>query len=274
MAAAVRDQDAVVHLAFVIPKISATGVDCEKRPDWAREINVGGTGNLLAAMSAEPRKPALIFASSLHVFGQTQDRKPPRKVTDRVRPVEHYAHHKVECEGMVRAYSGRWAIFRLAAALPVRLILDPGVFDVPLGNRIEYIHSRDVATAIANALDCPAVWGRTWLIGGGSRCQFYYRDLVTQVLQGTGVGMLPSTAFSTTPFSTDWLDTLESQRLLGYQQHTLEDYVRDVQAAMGWRRFVVPLVRPLLRLSLLKQSPYYRQRKAAAKGLPRVVQAG
>ncbi len=50
VAAAVRGQHVVVHLAFIIPKMSATGVESEDRPDWAREINVGGTQNLIDAM--------------------------------------------------------------------------------------------------------------------------------------------------------------------------------------------------------------------------------
>jgi len=36
VAAAVQGQEVVVHLAFIIPKLSATGVESEKRPDWAR----------------------------------------------------------------------------------------------------------------------------------------------------------------------------------------------------------------------------------------------
>ena len=52
VAAAVRDQDAVIHLAFIIPKLSATGFESEDHPDWAREINVGGTRILIEAVKA------------------------------------------------------------------------------------------------------------------------------------------------------------------------------------------------------------------------------
>lgn len=263
--AAVRDQDAVVHLAFVLPRLSATGVNSEDRPDWARAINVGGTLNLLAALQAQRPAPKLIFASSLHVFGRTQDRQPPRTVADPVQPVENYALHKVACEEMVKAASLEWAIFRLAAAMPVRLILDPGMFDVPLDNRIEFVHTRDVAVAIANALERDRVWRRTWLIGGGSRCQYFYRQIVTQVLEAVGVGMLPESAFSTTPFSTDWLDTSESQQLLDYQRRTLRDYIQDLRALLGYRRPLVSLVRPWIRRKLLDQSPFYHQGLALAR---------
>ena len=259
VAAAVRNQDVVVHLAFIIPKLSATGVQSEERPDWAWEVNVGGTRNLLAAMKALERPPAILFASSYHIYGRTQEQAPPRRVTDPPQPIEHYAHHKVECERMVRASGLRWAVFRLAAALPISIKLDPGMFDVPLDNRIEFVHTRDVGTAIANAVDNELVWGKVLHIGGGPRCQYYYREIVERILGAMGVGMLPEEAFSRVPFPTDWLDTKESQELLHYQQRDLDDYVRDMLALIGYKRYFISLFRPLVRRRLLARSPYYRE---------------
>jgi len=260
LAAAVRDQDVVIHTGFVIPHLSATGMRCEDRPEWAREINVGGTHNLLQAMLACSKPPALIFTSSLHVYGPSQHMEPPRSVDDPLRPMEHYAHHKIECERMIRASGLQWAIFRLAAALPVRLILDAGMFEVPLAHRIEYVHGSDVGLALATAVDCPGVWGRTMHLGGGPRCQYYYRDLVRRVLSAAGVGMLPDEAFTTRPFSVDWLDTAESQRLLHYQHHTLDDYVADMRRRMGLLHALILLDRPLVRYIVLDRSPYLRDK--------------
>ncbi|MGD8791900.1 MAG: NAD(P)-dependent oxidoreductase [Anaerolineae bacterium] len=258
LAAAVRGQDVVVHLAFIIPKLSATGFESEDHPDWAREVNVGGTRYLIEAMQAQPRPPRLVFASSYHIYGRTQDQPPPRTAADPVQPIEHYAQHKVECEALVRASGLPWAILRLAASLPLSMKLDPGMFDVPPDNRMEYVHTRDAGLAFATAVDTPGVWGRVLLIGGGPRCQYTYREITTRVLAGMGLGALPDEAFCTTPFPTDWLDTAESQRLLRYQRHTLDDYVRDMQTRLGRRRPLIRACRPLVRYLLLKQSPYYR----------------
>lgn len=258
VAAAVQGQDVVVHLAFIIPKLSATGVDCERRPDWAYEINVGGTAHLLQAMQAMPRPPKILFTSSCHVYGRTQHQPPPRTVADPVQPVEHYTRHKIECERMVRDSGLQWSIFRLAATLPITMILDPGMFDVPLNNRIEYVHTRDVGLAIANGVRSEEIWGKVLLIGGGPRCQFVYREIAERILEAIGVGMLPEEAFSTTPFAVDWLDTTESQRLLNYQQRDLDDYVRDLVQFLGPRLYLVRLFRPFLRQWLLSRSPYFR----------------
>lgn len=255
---AVHGQDIVVHLAFVIPTLSATGVSCEDEPDWARAINVGGTQNLIQAMEAQSQMPRMIFASSLHVYGRTQELQPPRTVDDPVQPVEHYAHHKVACEDRIRESGLTWTILRLGAAFPVRLILDPGMFDVPLENRIEFVHRRDVATAIVHAVTSQVVWGHTWLIGGGPSCQVVYREVVERGLKSMGVGMIPEAAFSKTPYSTDWLDTRASEKVLQFQQRTLDDYVQELSAVLGFRRTLVRLFQPLVRAWFLSQSPYYR----------------
>ncbi len=251
VAQAVEDQEAVVHLAFVIPKLSATGRSSEVDPAWSRSINVGGTQNLISALAAQPRPARLVFVSSLHVYGLTQNLPPPRTVQEVPHPVEHYARHKLECERLVEGSGLTWAILRLGAAPPTRLILDRGMFEVPLDNRIEFVHRRDVALAIANALESSEVWGRIWLIGGGPRCQVYQRDLVAPVLEAIGVGMLPDSAFTTAPFATEWLDTAESQRVLDFQRRTLDDYVRDVLAAIGPRRHLIRLFRPSIRAWML-----------------------
>jgi nucleoside-diphosphate-sugar epimerase len=230
-------------------------VNSEEEPDWAREINVGGTKNLIQAILAQPQPPKLLFSSSFHIYGYTQDQIPPRKVTDLPQPVEHYAHHKVECERMVRESGLDWSIFRLAAALPLRLIMDSGMFDVALDNRIEFVHTRDVGLAIANALEIEEAWGKVWHIGGGAACQLTQRQLVESVLGTVGLGMLPEDAFPSEPYPTDWLDTTESQRVLKFQRYTLQDYLRDLRARLGFRRYFVWLLSPVIRLWLLSKSP-------------------
>jgi nucleoside-diphosphate-sugar epimerase len=269
VASAVQGQDVVVHLAFIIPKMSATGVESEKRPDWAREINIGGTRNLVNAMKALPVSPRLIFASSYHVFGRTQDQTPPRRITDPVQPSEYYSHHKVACERLVKLSGLDWAILRLAATLPLAIKLDPGMFDVPLDNRMEFVHTRDVGTAIANAVTSRDIWSRTLLIGGGPSCQYTYREIVRGILDAMGVGMLPEEAFGSTPFPTDWVDSSESQRLLDYQQRDLEDYIEEMVKLAGFKRHLIRAFRPLVRQGLLMKSPHqWRSRFRLAKQAP------
>jgi short-subunit dehydrogenase len=135
------------------------------------------------------------------------------------------------------------------------------MFEIRLDNRMEYVHNRDVGLALANAVTSSAIWGRILHIGGGARCQYTYREIVEKVLDGVGVGMLPEQAFSRRPFSTDWIDTQESQRLLRFQRYTLDDYIREFAAKLGFRRFLARLFKPVVRLALLSRSPYYGLRR-------------
>ncbi len=272
VAAAVRDVEVVIHLAFILPKLSATGIESEKEPELARRVNVGGTRNLIRAMRAQPILPRLIFSSSLHVYGMTQHLPPPRTADELPQPVEHYARHKVICERMVRISGLRWSILRFGAVLPLSVRPDPGMFDVPLSNRIEFVHTRDVGVALANAVASDAIWGRVLLIGGGPGCQVTYRQMMTSILTAMGVGPLPDSAFTLEPFATDWLDTRESERLLHYQRRTLADFTRDLALRLGPRRLLARVFRPLVRAWLMRQSPtVQRARRSPWTGQVAVV---
>ena len=189
-------------------------------------------------------------------------------MTDPVNPVEHYSRHKVEVEEMVRASGLNWCIFRLGASMPIQMIFDTGMFDVPVDNRIEYVYRGDVALAIANALETDKAWGRLWLIGGGPRNQYLYGDMAAKILDAMGVGMLPTEAFTTEPFPVDWMDTQESQRVLQFQRHTLDDYVAEMREKLGWRRAFVRIFRPIVRAWLLSKSPYYAQNRKKGRLAP------
>jgi nucleoside-diphosphate-sugar epimerase len=145
--------------------------------------------------------------------------------------------------------------------------MDPGMFDIPLDNRMEYVHTKDAGLAFANAAGSQEVWRKILHVGGGPRCQYTYRQVAEAILEGFGVGVLPEEAYAVVPFPTDWLDSGESQRLLQYQRHTqrhtLDDYVQDMIALMGSRRRFVRAFRPMIRNMLLNQSPYYRSGKAS-----------
>jgi nucleoside-diphosphate-sugar epimerase len=251
--AAVKDQEVIIHLAYVLPPQS------EDQPDLARAINVEGTRALLEAARSVSRPPRFLFASSLEVFGYTQDQPPPRRVTDPVRATDHYSAHKIACEAMVKASGLPWSIFRFSDIPPFHLRSPhPIMFCIPLTTRFEVIHLDDAALALANGLNCDAIWGKVLLIGGGPRCQVLYREYLGRMLDMMGIGMLPERAFGTAPFPTDWLDTEESQRLLTYQRHSFDDIMQELMRVVGYKRQLAKVVSPLVRWWILRLSPFYR----------------
>ncbi len=254
VAGAVAGCDIVVHLAAIIPPGS------DHDPATAEADNVGGTTNVINAVAAAPVPPKLIYASSLALFGPTQHQPPPRTLVDPIKVTDHYTRHKAACEALLHDSGLQVAILRFGAVIPLAVLgaIDPLMFEVPLTDRIEFVHTWDVGLALANAIDSSEIWGRTFLIGGGPRCQLYQRELISKPLEAVGIGMLPDAAFGTTPYHTDWLDTTESQAVLQYQRFTFDDYVRDMLAVVGWRRRAIRPLRPIIRRALLRKSTYLR----------------
>lgn len=253
--AAMKDIDVVLHLAAIIPPLS------EKNKELSRKVNVGGTKNILDAMKAQTAPPKLVFSSSIAIYGDTKRKTPPITVNDAPAPVEDYAHHKVECEEMIRASGLTWTVLRFAAAIPLNIStdIDPIMFDIALDTRIEFVHTRDVGLAVANAVTCEEARGKILIIGGGKKCQMSYREFVGKALESMGVGMLPDEAFGPVPFHTDWYDTDESQRLLKFQRHSYDDFLREMQQLLGFKRYLARVFRPLVRRMLLSKSPYYKK---------------
>lgn len=270
VACAVEGQDVIVHLAFIIPKHSCVDGDIDANPEWAREINVGGTRHLIEEAQRLARAPRIVFASSVAVYGPTAHLAPPRTASDPLYPVDAYSQHKVACEQLVRGSGLPWTVLRLGAALPLRLTHLSAMFDVPLDTRMEFVDPRDAGLAFARAVSEPAAEGKILLVGGGERCQFSYHEMVRIVLEAAGVGMLPAEAFARAPFYTDWLDTAESQRLLRYQRYGLDDYARELRRKLGVRWVLARIFRPLVQRWLLAQSPYWRQAQGRAPHIPKV----
>lgn len=251
---AVTGVDAIIHLAAIIPPLS------DQKPALALAVNVEGTRNLIEAAGRQPARLKFIFTSTYDVYGDTQHLPPPRTVDMPVNPQDAYARHKVEAEAIIRAGDVNWCIFRLASAIPAELSLkyQSMMFEVPLDDRLEYIHPADVALAICNAVERDDVWHKTMHLGGGPRCQLRERDLVQGAFEALGIGALPEAAFGRQHYYTDWLDTAESQRLLQYQRYTFDDHIAGMKRALGWQVHAIRLLRPLIRASLLRQSKYLK----------------
>ena len=260
VAAAVQDRDVVIHLGFILPPAT------EERPEWARDVNVGGTKSLLQAMKDLRSRPKIVFASSFSIYGDCQDKPPPRTASDPVQPTDNYNQHKVECENLVRESGLAWLIVRLAVVPPRGLGgFSPTMFDVPADARVEFVHPADVGLAIANAVISNEVWGKTLLIGGGADSQLRYRDFVGQMMEAMGVGRLPDSAFAASASAyTDWLDTAESQSLLHYQEHSFQEFVQEVAGSLGFIRYLMRLFAPLIRWWMLSKSPYYKASRSGA----------
>lgn len=258
---AVEDVNCIIHLAGVIPPLS------EKRPDFARAVNVEGTRTILGAAEARDKKTKFVFASSVSTFGPTMHLPPPRTAKDPLVATDIYTETKIACEAIVRTCRLPWTILRFTAAPPmvINMSVQSLLFEMPLDQRIEFVHSRDVGLACANTVKAETS-GKTLLIGGGKLSQMIQREFVSRMMKSMGLEIPPESAFKvpkkpTEYYYTDWLDTEESQRLLEYQTRTFDQYLEEMKSMMGVKRLAARLFKRQAMKRLVSASPYYNKKK-------------
>ena len=255
--------DAVIHLAGMVPPGVA------RNPELARRVNVGGTRNLITLMEASVKAKRLIFASSIGVFGDVQDREPPLRADTPVSPSDDYGRHKVDCEAAIRQSRLQWTILRLGAAVPTRLIgthYDPRAgFDISANSRIEFVHPGDAGLAFARAVSCDGAVDKVLYIGGGKDCQMITAPFYNRLMDGIGIGPIPPEVFVRADpprFTGDWMDTEESQQLLRYQTRGLEELKTDMRKGLGVFAPIVRLLRPIVTYFYVRSSPYLKENRS------------
>jgi nucleoside-diphosphate-sugar epimerase len=252
--------DAVVHLAAI--------VNPEKAPDLARRVNVDATRSLIAQMEVSPTARRLVYASSVGIFGDVQDREPPLRVDTPVSPTNEYGRHKVACEEAIRQSRLRWTVLRLVGVPPIRLsgyASDPRLlFDFSRDARFEFIHPTDAGTAFARAVACEETIGKILNVGGGEKCRMTHHTFCNELMGAIGIGPLPAEAFVRTEFRRffgDWLDTEESQRLLEYQTRGLSELKADLRKDLGAIVPLIRLLRPVITWFVVRSSPYLKENR-------------
>ncbi|HSB95453.1 MAG TPA: NAD(P)-dependent oxidoreductase [Spongiibacteraceae bacterium] len=257
---ALRDIEVVVHMAGIIPPLA------NSNEALATNVNVDATKTLLELMQRLPYAKRLIFASSMGVAGLEQfKRTPPLGADVPPTPTDHYGQTKADCEALIRDSQLDWTILRIAAC-PHEDLLGGSkedlaiVFNTPASSRIEFVHFEDVGLAFANAVNCDAAIRRILFIGGGASCQLEAFDFYTGMFKTRGIEGIPRSAFKPGQplFFGDWLDTKESQALLKFQRHSLQDFYAWATKKAGIKRYLIKLIAPLARKEILKQSPYYQ----------------
>lgn len=266
--AAVRGKEAVVHLAALIPPLS------ESRPAISEKVNVGGTKNVIDAIAEVAPDARLVFPSSISVHGPSGRREPPCRVEQPFDGRDHYARQKIACEELLRASTIRWVALRIGACADPEDLTKGGSQDDAMGTmfaiapetRIEYLHPRDAARAIAAACSRPGLEGKVLFLGSGASSQLRWRDFVSTIPRALGLGDFPREWFGTDDYYTDWMDTEESQRLLDYQHEGYPAYVRTLETKFRWPRVLLTPLRPLLRWLLARKVAEARRAHASRGG--------
>jgi len=232
------------------------------------DVNVGGTQNIVRAIEKRNSAVPLVFISSASVMGPTQDREPPVSVMDPVNPMDNYSQSKADAESLLRTSGIRYCILRLGAVM-IRSFVNniqqfKLAFEIPLRARCEVVVDLDVATAVVHAAEIISedglIDGATFFIVGGKQngCQITALEMYEAIFTPLGIKVPPASLFSDNlnNYYIDWYDTEEAQRILGFQDHSLDEYRAILRKKY---RFLVPLTKvggPLIDMYFGSQSPY------------------
>jgi UDP-glucose 4-epimerase len=264
---AVAGQEVIVHCAAIVPPYS------DENKKLCFDVNVGGTQNIVRAITKHNNGAPLVFISSASVMGPTQDREPPVSVVDPVNPIDNYAQSKADAENLVRTSGLRYCILRLGAVM-IRSFANniqqfKLAFEIPLRARCEVVVDLDVATAVLHAAEIISEDGliddSVFFIGGGRQngCQITALDMYEAIFTPLGIKVPPASLFSDNlnNYYIDWYDTEQAQQILKFQNHTLDDYHAILRKKY---RFVVPLTKvggPFIDMYFGSQSPYGSREK-------------
>ncbi|MCI4327576.1 MAG: NAD(P)-dependent oxidoreductase [Thermoplasmata archaeon] len=198
LGAAVAQVDGVVHLAAI-----SRCAPAEADPAMAREINVGGTHNVLEALRAARRPSWFVFASSREVYGEAIT----LPVTEMfpVRPKAVYGQTKADGEAEVRRaaestprpstilrfsnlYGSRWDYAdRVIPAFVSRARRNDPLEVRGPGQVLDFLDVRDAVGAILRAADrSTASGGGVEVVNVASGQPFTLRELADRVVRLTG----------------------------------------------------------------------------------------
>jgi len=246
--------DFVIHLAAVIPPLA------DKYPQLTKEVNLGGTKNLLKSLEEKSPNAFFLFASSIAIYG---DRLKNHliKVGDELSPSlgDDYAGTKIRTEAEVKKSQLNWSIFRLTAIMNPKQKFDPIMFHMPLETKMEICTTRDTAFAFVQAIEEKEFLSKkTFNLGGGENCRVIFKDFLNINLINSGLGenAFPANAFAKGNFHCGYYtDSDELNKILDFQRENLEDYYQQFKDVIGsFKISLARIFRPLIIFYFLRQS--------------------
>lgn len=238
---AVRDVDAVVHLAAIVGDPA-----CSKEPDLARAVNTEASLSLIDE-STRAGVERFVFASTCSNYGRMADSSQYADETWDLRPISLYAESKVAVEESILDLERadfcptvlRFAtVYGVSPRMRFDLTVNEFTLEIVSGRRLEvfgeqfwrpYVHVRDVGRAIALALDSPISTVKNQVFNVGSDRQNFQKQQLVELIRPHA----PKTQIDYVHREEDPRDYRVSfskiEQILGYEtSHTIESGIQEV----------------------------------------------
>lgn len=222
MESLIKDKDAIIHLAAIIPPLSDTN------HELTYKVNFEGTKNIVDAINKVNKDCFLMFSSSISIYGDRL-KNYNIKVSDPLTPVEndYYAIVKKETEKYIENSGINYSIFRLTGIMD-KPKPNPLMFHMPLNTKLEIATSKDTAVAFTNALKHLQKLNKNiYNLGGGLYCRTIYKEFLKESFKRMGLDYkkLNEKYFAKSGFHCGYyIDGNKLNDIINFQNDSLEDY--------------------------------------------------
>ena len=220
---AVRNVGGILHLAALLPPAS------ERDRDKTFAVNVEGTRNIVEALKSHGSKATLVFTSSISTYGDTSKESDPIKITQPQTAIDIYAESKIAGEKVLIGSGVNFVILRIASIAVPAFLEPPEPWPFTSDQRVEMVHRDDVADAIKSSVGTAEAVGNVFNIAGGSTWRLAGKDYVEDFFDFMGAPV-EMAVYREEPGWNDWYDTVESQKILNYQNRSYDFYSGEMKA--------------------------------------------
>ncbi|NLE05120.1 MAG: NAD(P)-dependent oxidoreductase [Crenarchaeota archaeon] len=263
---AVKQSQAVIHLAAIIPPAS------KRNRELTLDINYAGTVNLIKAIKEVDPNIALIFTSSASVMGPTQHKNPPIRSADPLIITGNYEESKIKCEEFLRKEADNYLIFRLAGVLQTFSLFSLSssfslleeLFEMHPNMRLEMMLAQDVALALITGAEklktATTPKNQAYILGGGKEngWQLTGKEFLSRLFGALSIP-LPDEKYFTkniNNYHLDWYDTKVAQQEFNFQNHTFNDYIKKINKTFRLFKVPIKIFGKIILKKLVKMSPY------------------
>lgn len=220
---ALRNVGGILHLAALLPPAS------ERDRDKTFAVNVEGTRNIVEALKSHGSKATLVFTSSISTYGDTSKESDPIKITQPQTAIDIYAESKIAGEKVLIGSGVNFVILRIASIAVPAFLEPPEPWPFTSDQRVEMVHRDDVADAIKSSVGTAEAVGNVFNIAGGSTWRLAGKDYVEDFFDFMGAPV-EMAVYREEPGWNDWYDTVESQKILNYQNRSYDFYSGEMKA--------------------------------------------
>lgn len=220
---AVDNVGGVLHLAALLPPSS------ERDRDKTFAVNVEGTRNISESLKSQQSGATLVFTSSISTYGDTSKEPDSIKINQPQNAIDIYAESKIAGEQILIRSGVNFVILRIASIAVPAFLEPPEPWPFTPDQRVEMVHRDDVADAIKSAVDTEEAVGNVFNIAGGSTWRLTGRDYVRDFFNFMGAPV-EMAIYREKPGWNDWYDTVESQKILNYQNRSYAYYSGEMKA--------------------------------------------